>query len=160
MRIRPAVRDDVPLVFDFVRELAVYERAPDAVHATVEDLARDGFGERPLFKVLIAEDEDGPAGFALYFFTYSTWEGRPVLYLEDLFVRPAFRGRGIGRAFMRMLASEAVTRGCARFQWQVLDWNQPAIDFYLRLGADIHRDWQTARLEGEALASAARGSVT
>jgi GNAT superfamily N-acetyltransferase len=160
MRIRPAVRDDVPLILDLIRELAEYERAPDAVHATLEDLVRDGFGDRPAFHVLIADDDEGPAGFAFYFFTYSTWEGRSVLYLEDLFVRPAFRGRGIGLALMRMLASEAVTQKCARFQWQVLDWNQPAIDFYARLGADVQPEWQTVRLEGEALARASEVRIS
>ncbi len=156
MDIRPAIRDDVPLILDLIRELAVYERAPDAVNATVEDLARDGFGDKPAFHVLIAEDAEGPAGFALYFFTYSTWEGRSCLYLEDLFVRPAFRGRGIGLALMRALAAEAVTRGCPRFQWQVLDWNQPAIEFYQRFGADVQRAWQSVRLEGDALVRASQ----
>jgi GNAT superfamily N-acetyltransferase len=156
MHIRPAVRDDVPLILDLIRELAVYERAPDAVRATVEALVRDGFGDKPAFHVLIAEDVEGPAGFALYFFTYSTWEGRSCLYLEDLFVRPAFRGRGIGLALMRTLAAEAVKRECPRFQWQVLDWNQPAIDFYQRFGADVQREWQTVRLEGDALVRASQ----
>ncbi|MDB4995107.1 MAG: Histone acetyltransferase [Myxococcaceae bacterium] len=156
MQIRPAIRDDAPLILDLIRELAVYERAPDAVNATVEALVRDGFGDKPVFHVLIAEDAEGPAGFALYFFTYSTWEGRSCLYLEDLFVRPSFRGRGIGLALMRTLAAEAVTRGCPRFQWQVLDWNQPAIDFYQRFGADVQREWQTVRLEGDALVRASQ----
>jgi GNAT superfamily N-acetyltransferase len=156
MQIRPAIRDDVPLILDLIRELALYEREPDAVNATVEALLRDGFGDKPAFHVLIAEDTEGPAGFALYFFTYSTWEGRSCLYLEDLFVREAFRGRGIGLALMRTLAAEAVTRGCPRFQWQVLDWNQPAIDFYQRFGADVQREWQTVRLEGEALVRASQ----
>lgn len=167
MRIRPAVRADVPLILAFIRELAEYERALEEVHATEDDLLRDGFGDRPAFHVLVAEAEGGsgdpasmiPAGFALYFFTYSTWKGRRVLSLEDLFVRPALRGRGVGLALMRALAAVAVENDCARFQWQVLDWNQPAIDFYERFGATILPDWQTVRVDGETLRRIGTGRV-
>ena len=142
-----------------IKELATYEREPDAVVATEADLLRDGFGAEPLFHVLIADDGGEPAGFALYFFQFSTWTGRAVLYLEDLFVVPAHRARGIGRAFMAALAKEAVERGCARFQWAVLDWNAPAIAFYESLGARIEKEWLTARLTGDALRRLASGST-
>lgn len=157
LTIRPAVPTDVPLVLALIRELAVYEREPDAVVATEADLLRDGFGETPRFQVLLAEWEGAPAGFAFFFHAYSTWRGRPVLYLEDLFVRPELRGRGIGLALMRALAVRAVDEGCARFVWQVLDWNEPSIRFYEQLGAKVLREWLTVRLEGEALARLARG---
>lgn len=149
--VRPAVAEDVPTIRALIRELAEYEREPDAAIATDEDLLRDGFGPLPAFRVLMAEDDGETVGFALYFFSYSTWRGRRCLYLEDLFVREAARGRGAGIALMRALAREAVDEGCARFVWQVLDWNQPSIDFYERLGAKIAREWLTVRLEGEAL---------
>ena len=142
-----------------IKELATYEREPDAVVATEADLLRDGFGAEPLFHVMIADDGGEPAGFALYFFQFSTWTGRAVLYLEDLFVVPAHRSRGIGKAFMAALAKEAVERGCARFQWAVLDWNAPAIAFYESLGARIEKEWLTARLTGDALRRLASGST-
>ncbi len=150
--IRPALAADVPLVLALVRELAAYEREPDAVLATEADLLRDGFGPTPRFQVLIAEDEGAPAGFAFYFHSYSTWRGRSVLYLEDLFVRPEHRKKGIGVALMRRLAKIAVDEGCPRFVWEVLDWNEPAIRFYESLGAEVLRPWLNVRIEGEALA--------
>ena len=150
--IRPALAADVPLVLALVRELAAYEREPDAVLATEADLLRDGFGPTPRFQVLIAEDEGAPAGFAFYFHSYSTWRGRSVLYLEDLFVRPEHRKKGIGVALMRRLAKIAVGEGCPRFVWEVLDWNEPAIRFYESLGAEVLRPWLNVRIEGEALA--------
>src|SRR5258708_2223812 len=128
--IRPATPVDVTLILALVRELAAYEREPHAVLATEADLLRDGFGPRPYFECLIAEEDGQPAGFALYFFNYSTWRGRPGIHLEDLFVRPPFRGRGIGKALLTRVAAVAVERQCGRVQWDVLDWNQPAIDFY------------------------------
>lgn len=149
--LRPGSREDVPLVLELIRELARYERAPDDVVATEDDLLRDGFGPAPLFRTLIAELDGVPVGFALFFLAYSTWRGRPTLYLEDLFVRPGARGRGVGRAFMRALAAEAVRLGCGRFVWQVLDWNEPSLRFYESLGAVVVREWLTCRLEGEAL---------
>lgn len=155
LHLRPARPDDVPLILAFIRELAAYEREPDAAVATEEDLLRDGFGERPRFQVVLAEWEGEPAGFAFYFFTYSTWRGRPCLYLEDLFVRPAFRRNGIGLALLRELARTAVRERCDRFVWQVLDWNTPAIAFYESLGARPLREWITMRLEGPAIEAVA-----
>ena len=149
--IRKATRGDVPTILGLVRELAAYEREPDAVIATEADLVRDGFGDRPAFEVLIAEDDGVSIGFAFYFFTYSTWVGRKCLYLEDLFVKPTHRGQGAGLALMRALAKVAVEADCRRFVWAVLDWNEPAIGFYERLGAAVMRQWLTVRLEGEAL---------
>jgi GNAT superfamily N-acetyltransferase len=151
LQLRPAVRDDVPTILRFIRELAEYEREPDAVVATEADLLRDGFGERPFFRVLIAEHDGEAAGFAFYFFQYSTWTGTPVLYLEDLYVTPRHRKHGIGKALMRRLAREAVDAGCKRFQWAVLDWNTPAIGFYEALGAKVIADWRTVRIDGDAL---------
>jgi len=151
LAIRPATPVDVPLILSFIRELAAYERAPEAAVATAEDLLRDGFGPSPKFRVVIAEWERQPAGFALFFYNYSTWQGRPGLYLEDLFVHPDFRGRGIGKALLLHLAQIAVRENCGRFVWQVLDWNQPAIDFYKSLGAGVMTEWLTMRVEGEAL---------
>jgi GNAT superfamily N-acetyltransferase len=153
--IRKATRADVPAVLALVKELAAYEREPDAVIATEADFLRDGFGESPAFHVLVAEEGD-VIGFALYFFSYSTWVGRRCLYLEDLFVQPAHRGHGAGIALMAALAKEAIAQECRRFVWQVLDWNEPAIAFYERLGAKVLREWLTVRLEGDALASLAK----
>ncbi len=150
--IRKATREDVPVVLSLVRELATYEREPDAVVATEADFLRDGFSESPLFQTHLALWNGEIIGFALWFVTYSTWVGRGSLYLEDLFVRPEFRGKGAGIGLMKTLAREAVDRGYKRFVWQVLDWNEPAILFYERIGAKVMRDWLTARIDGEALA--------
>lgn len=150
--IRAAVAADVPLILRFIRDLAAYEREPDAVVATEADLLRDGFGPTPRFEALVAEHDGEPAGFAFYFFAYSTWRGRPALYLEDLFVQPEHRTKGIGLALMRRLARIAVDAQCARFVWEVLDWNQSAIRFYESLGAEVLRSWLNVRIEGEALA--------
>src|SRR2546430_4646335 len=133
LSLRPATRADVPLILQLVRELATYERAPDAVVATEADFLRDGFGHSPHFHVLLASWNREPAGFALYFYNWSTWLGRKGLYLEDLFVRPQLRGKGIGRSLLVELARIAVREGCGRFQWQVLDWNQPGLRFYRAL---------------------------
>lgn len=154
--IRPAAAADVPTILALIRALAEYEREPDAVTATEADLLRDGFGKDPAFHVLLATWDDEPIGFAFYFFTYSTWLGRRCLYLEDLFVAPEHRGKGAGLALMQALATEAVERGCKRFVWQVLDWNEPSIAFYERLGGKVLREWLTVRLEGEALPRLAR----
>jgi len=151
LHLRPATRDDVPLILSLIRELATYERDLDAVVATEEALLRDGFGERPLFQVTIAEWSGEPVGFAFWFLAYSTWRAQPTLYLEDLFVRPEARGRGIGKAMMRFLARTALAMGCGRFIWQVLDWNTPSIEFYESLGARVVREWLTCRLDGEEL---------
>ena len=150
-RIRPATQADVPQILAFIRALAIYEREPDAVKATEADLLRDGFGPDAIFYCLIAEQDGAPAGFALYFFNYSTWLGRPGLYLEDLFVLPEFRGHGIGKALLQRVAAIAVERGCPRLQWEVLDWNTPAIDFYRAMGADFLDEWRNVRITGEAL---------
>src|SRR5271165_1294694 len=149
--IRAATPADVPQILEFVRALAAYEREPNAVIATEADLLRDGFGTNPFYFCLIAESDGAPAGFALYFFNYSTWLGRPGLYLEDLFVHPEFRGLGIGKALLQRVAAIAVERGCPRLQWQVLDWNTPAIEFYRAHGAEFMDTWRTVRVESEAL---------
>ena len=155
-RLRAATVADVPVILRLVRDLAEYERAPDAVVATEEDFLRHGFGPSPRFSVLLAEQDGQVAGFALWFFTFSTWLGKPGLYLEDLFVRPELRGRGIGKAMMIELARIAAREGCGRFEWGVLDWNQPSIDFYRSLGARLMEEWVVCRLEGEPLRSLAR----
>ena len=149
--IRPGIATDARTILMLVRELATYERAPDAVVATEADLLRHGFGEAPLFRTLVAEDSGTVIGFALYYFGFSTWTGAPILYLEDLFVRPPHRGRGAGLALMQALAREATGAGCKRFVWQVLDWNEPALRFYESLGATVRKEWLTVRVEGEAL---------
>src|SRR5271170_1282743 len=158
--IRPAEPADVPLILELIHELATFEREPHAAIATEADLLRDGFGERPFFHCLIAELDGEPAGFAFYFFNYSTWKGRPGIHLEDLFVRLPFRGKGIGKALLIKVAEVAVANHCARFQWDVLDWNQTAIDFYHSLGAKLMSEWRIMRVSGEALAALATGQST
>jgi GNAT superfamily N-acetyltransferase len=160
LTIRPATPEDIPLILAFIRELAEYEHAPEQAVASPEDLLRDGWGPAPKFRVLIAEWGRQPAGFALFFYNYSTWQGRPGLYLEDLFVRPAFRGAGIGKALLVHLANLAVKENCGRFQWVVLDWNQPSIDFYEALGAKKIPEWLNMRVEGEALKKLAEMDLT
>jgi len=149
--LRPARPDDVPLVLALIRELADYERLSDAVVADEALLADALFGDAPAAEVVIAEVDGTAAGFALFFHTFSTFLGRRGLYLEDLFVRPAYRGRGLGRRLMAHLAALAVARGCGRFEWTVLDWNAPAIGFYRALGAVGQDDWTVQRLDGVAL---------
>jgi GNAT superfamily N-acetyltransferase len=149
--IRPATRGDVSTILAFIRALAVYEREPDAVSATEADLLRHGFGDHPYYECLIAEQDGVPAGFALFFYDYSTWLGRPGLYLEDLFVHPEFRGLGIGKALLQRVAAIAIEKGCPRMKWEVLDWNTPAIDFYTAMGAEFLDTWRNVRLSGEAL---------
>jgi GNAT superfamily N-acetyltransferase len=151
LSIRPATEADVELILQFIRDLAEYEREPNAAVATANDILRDGFGENPKFRVLIAEWDGKPAGFAFYFFNYSTWLGRPGLFLEDLFVNPSLRGKGIGKALLAELAKIAVAENCYGMKWEVLDWNQPAIDFYERLGATLRKEWITVRLMGEPM---------
>ncbi|HEY0661323.1 MAG TPA: GNAT family N-acetyltransferase [Lysobacter sp.] len=153
--LRFATRDDVGLILSFIRELAEYERAPEAVVADEAVLATNLFGEHPGAEVVIAEVDGEPAGFALFFHNFSTWLGRRGLYLEDLFVRPAYRGRGVGQVLMAFLAKLALERDCGRFEWWVLDWNTPAIDFYRRLGAVGMDEWTVQRLTGPALAELA-----
>jgi GNAT superfamily N-acetyltransferase len=155
--IRKAEPRDVPQILAFVRRLAEYEQLPHEVVATEEDLLRDGFGEAPArYFCLMAEWEGAPAGFAFYFHTYSTWLGRWGMYLEDIFVLPELRGRGIGKALLVELARIAVKERCGRVNWQVLDWNAPAIEFYRGLGAKMLTEWETFRLTGEALERLAR----
>lgn len=149
--IRAATLNDLPLIVALIRGLAEYERLLDQCFAGEAALREHLFGPRPYAEVLIAEGSDGPAGFALYFHTYSTFLCKPSLYLEDLFVRPEKRGLGIGRRLLSRLAELAIERDCGRLEWAVLDWNTPAIGFYQRLGARLMDDWTTCRLEGEAL---------
>jgi GNAT superfamily N-acetyltransferase len=149
--IRNASEADVAEILAFIRALAAYERAPDAVEATEADLRAHGFGPNPYFQCLIAEEDTKPAGFAFYFFDYSTWIGRPGIYLEDIFVYPEFRGRGIGKALLQRVAAIAVEKGCARLKWEVLDWNTPAIEFYSAMGATLMEEWRTMRVTGEEL---------
>ena len=154
--IRRATAEDVGLILTLVRELALYEKEPDAVVAREEDYLRDGFGPQPKFHVLIAEADGVAVGFAFYFFGYSTWQGHSVLKLEDLFVRPDARKHGTGRALMQRLAEIALEEGCTRFEWQVLDWNTPAKDFYDRLGARVLPEWEQVRITDPALSSLAK----
>lgn len=149
--IRPAMPADVPVILRFVRELAAYEREPDAVAATEPMLADALFGAAPAAEAVIAEQAGEPVGFALFFHNFSTWTGKRGLYLEDLYVTPEARGQGAGRALLVHLAGLAVARGCARFEWSVLDWNTPAIDFYRAMGAVGMEDWTVQRVAGEAL---------
>ena len=158
--LRNARPDDLELMLELIRDLAVYEREPDAVKIGVEQLARDGFpepgGER-YFECLIAEVDGQPAGLAIYFPVYSTWRGR-CIHLEDLFVRPQFRGVGVGKLLLTRVAAIAVERGCAKLFWHVLDWNHPAITFYKSLGAEAMDEWTRMQLVDEALERVARMS--
>ncbi len=149
--IRTATPDDTPLILKFIRDLAIYEKLLPEVIATEEALRRTLFGRPPAAHVVIAEEDGLPAGFALYFFNYSTFLAKPGLYLEDLYVGPEFRKRGIGRALLLHLAKIANTRGCGRMEWSVLDWNEPAKGFYRNLGATPLEDWRICRLTGKAL---------
>jgi GNAT superfamily N-acetyltransferase len=158
MHIRLAIESDVPAILTLIRALATYEREPDAVRIGETELRRDGFGPQPLFECLIAEDEGEAAGFALYFPIYSTWRG-PSVHLEDLFVQPKHRGRGIGKALLARVASVAVARGCTRMQWDVLDWNTPAIEFYRSRGAVMLEAWRIMRVTGPALARLAQSHI-
>ena len=150
--IRPADARDVATILRFIRELAAFEREPDAVQATEGTLTDALFGLHPAAEAVIAELDDAPVGFALFFHNFSTWTGRRGLYLEDLYVTPAGRGRGVGKALLRHLAQLAVERGCARFEWAVLDWNMPAIEFYDAMGAARMDEWRIRRVSGPALA--------
>ena len=167
LHLRPATPADVPLILRFIRELAAYEREPDAVIATEADLLRDGWGlapdGRPLpaatparFKAIIAEYASAPAGFALYFTSYSTWRGHHGIRLEDIYVTPALRGKGVGRALLARLAHIAVDEGCSRLEWDVLEWNAPAIAVYERIGAKVLTEWRIMRLAGEPLDALAK----
>jgi GNAT superfamily N-acetyltransferase len=153
--IRPARVDDAATILRFIRELATYEREPDAVEVSEATLRAQIGSPRPPFECVLAELEGAPVGFALFFPSYSTWRGRAGIYLEDLYVTPEARGAGVGKALLGHLASLAIARGCARLEWSVLDWNAPAIGFYASIGATPMSEWTVFRLSGDALVAAA-----
>lgn len=159
-KIRPARVEDVPIVLQLIRDLATYERAPDEVSATEEQLIEVLFGEKPAAEVLLVFERELPVGFAVYFYNFSTWLGRPGLYLEDLFVKPEKRGKGYGRALLVELAKIARGRGCGRMEWAVLDWNEPAIKFYRALGAKPMHEWTAFRLTRDGIARLANAADT
>ena len=156
--IRSATEADIPVILGLIRDLATYERAPDAVVATEAGLREVLFGVKPSAEVLLALEKGEPVGFAVYFHNFSTWLGRAGLYLEDLFVRPEKRGKGYGRALLERLAQIAQQRGCGRMEWAVLDWNDPAIQFYRKLGAQPMDEWTVFRLTSDGIAKLARNS--
>jgi GNAT superfamily N-acetyltransferase len=156
--IVPARPDDVSIILRLIKALAEYERLSDHVVATEEGLRAQLFGDRPAAEVVLAYVDDTVVGFALFFHNFSTFLGRPGLYLEDLFVVPEWRGRGVGRKLLAHVAAVAVERQCGRMEWSVLDWNTSAIGFYERLGATLMKDWKLCRLTGDSLARAATGS--
>ncbi|MDR3763410.1 MAG: GNAT family N-acetyltransferase [Acidobacteriota bacterium] len=158
LKIRPAVASDAATLRSLILGLAEYEKLTHLVKITEEDLLRDGFGPAPRFRCLIAEWDGQPVGYALFFYNYSTFLGHAGIYLEDLFVWPELRGRGIGKALLLKVAKIAVDEGCTRYEWQVLDWNQPSIDFYESMGASLSKQWIPVRAEGEVLAEMARKS--
>ena len=155
LSIRPALAADVPLLKTLIHEFAGFERLP--VAATEAALLRDGFSQSPKFRVLLAEWDGDAAGYALFFDYYSTFEGRAGLFLEDIYVREQYRGKGIGKALLAWVASAASDQNCFGVRWQVLDWNTPAIDFYKSLGATFLDEWKTVSLDGDALERVARG---
>ena len=158
--IRPATEQDVPIILDLIKQLADYERLAHRVVATEQRLRDTLFGERPAAEVLLASLEEETVGFAVFFTNYSTFLAKPGLYLEDLFVKPHARGKGIGKALLARLAKIAVERDCGRVDWSVLNWNEPSLRFYEALGAVPLSDWTTHRLTGEALIKLARNSFT
>ena len=155
IKIRRAQKKDAAIILDLVKELSVYERLSHKVTATAEFFEKYGFGEHPYFKSLLVDyknnGEKQTVGFALYFYTFSTFEGKPTLYLEDLFVKPDYRGKGIGKALLIELAKIAIENGCARMEWAVLDWNKPSIEFYKYIGAKPMSDWTVFRMEKEEI---------
>ncbi|MCF2857768.1 GNAT family N-acetyltransferase [Pseudoalteromonas sp. SMS1] len=151
LTIRPAEKKDAATILHFINELAVYEKEPDAVLNTVEEIEKKLFGEDVRAHALICEQGGEPIGFAVYFFNYSTWLGQYGLYLEDLYIAQDKRGAGAGKALMKHLAQLAVSKDCGRFEWVVLDWNKPAIDFYQSIGAEPQDEWIIYRLTGQAL---------
>ncbi len=157
LSIHPAARADLPLIAQFIRDLADYERLSGEVRFDIDMLGDRLFGPRPYAEVLIGEIGGVPQGFALFFHNFSTFEGKPGIYLEDLFVRPEARGSGLGKALLKRLAALAVERDCARLEWSVLDWNEPAIRFYKSLGAKAMDEWTVYRADGAALIDLARG---
>lgn len=155
--IRSAQREDVGVIHAMVCELAAYERLP--VASSVKDLERELFGAAPIVEAVVGLEDDAPAACALFLHNFSSFAGKRGIYLEDLFVRPAYRRKGYGRALLSHVAQLACERGCARFEWAVLDWNAPAIDFYRSLGASVLPDWRVVRVSGAALDALARGSA-
>jgi GNAT superfamily N-acetyltransferase len=153
--IRPATAADVPIILELIRALATYERAPNEVTATEDGLNKVLFGEKPAAEVLLAFENETAVGFAVFFHNFSTWLGRPGVYLEDLFVRPEDRGKGYGRALLIHLAKIARDRGCGRMEWAVLNWNEPAIQFYHKLGAKPMDEWTVFRLTRDGIAKLA-----
>ena len=149
--LRPATPADLPAIVGLIRELAEFEQLAHLVVVTPESLAPHLFGERPAAEAMVGEVDGVVVAFALFFTNFSTFLGRPGLYLEDLYVQPTHRGTGLGKALLQHLAGLAVARGCGRFEWSVLDWNQRAIDFYLQMGATVMPDWRICRVTGEAL---------
>jgi GNAT superfamily N-acetyltransferase len=160
IRIDPAVPADAPLILSLIRELAEYEQLAEQVVATEADLRSCLFGRNPAASAVVARIADQAVGFALYFRTFSTFLGKPGLYLEDLYVRPAFRGRSVGKRLLSHLAAHALAQGCARFEWAVLDWNAPARRFYESLGAQANSSWIPYRVTGEALQRLAEAEFT
>jgi GNAT superfamily N-acetyltransferase len=159
VRIRRAVPEDVPIIHQLIRDLALYERELESARATPEQLRESFFSNSPaVFCDLVETDEREVAGFAVWFLNYSTWTGTHGIFLEDLFIKPTFRGRGYGKSLLIHLAQECVAKGYHRLKWSVLDWNQPSIDFYLSLGAEAMDEWTEFRLTGEALANLAGSS--
>ena len=158
--IREATPNDVSTIHDLIIQLAIYEREPDAVIATPEQIMENLFGSDPVAFCHVAEIEGKVVGIAIWFLNYSTWLGKAGLYLEDLFVLPEYRGRGIGLAFMKTLARICVDRGYERFQWWVLDWNEPSINFYKAIGAEAMDEWTVYRLSGSALSNFAASSTS
>ena len=150
--IRKALIGDAPFLLNNIKALADFEKAPDAVHLTLEQLTKDGFGDSPLFQALVLELDSEPVGMALFYYRYSTWKGKS-LYLEDLYVMPEHRGNKLGLITMKYLAQFAVTNKCKRFEWQVLDWNLPAIKFYNSLNAELDSEWINCRIEGPDIQS-------
>ena len=157
LNIRTATREDVPVLLSLIRELATYEKKAEKAVVTEEDLLRDGFGPQPKFRALIAEWEGEPAGYASFFYFYSTFQGRPALFLEDLFVLDEFRGKGIGKALLAAVAKLAIEEKCFGLRWEVLDWNTPAIKFYEKLGADFLHERKVVTFDEEGLRRVADG---
>ncbi len=149
--IRKATREDAGLILEFIEALAKYEKLSDMVSANVQDIERNIFSDHPIAEVVFGEFKGKAVGFALYFFNFSTFLGKPGLYLEDLFVNENMRGKGFGKEMLAYLAKTAIEKDCGRFEWSVLDWNTPSIDFYLSLGAEIKKEWLLNRMTGDAL---------
>ncbi|MBB4227130.1 GNAT family N-acetyltransferase [Rhizobium mongolense] len=157
LTIREAVREDAATLLGFIRELAIYEKAEHEVAATIQKIEESIFGTNSVSSALICEQDSRPVGMAVWFFNYSTWQAKNGLYLEDLYVTPAARGLGAGKALLKRLAEIALETGCGRFEWSVLDWNEPAIRLYEAIGAEPMNEWIRYRLSGEALKSFAAG---